>query len=235
MDAPRQSRAVSVEYLAPTEDNRRIWTVTADAGISRLLAPRAGLELGLNLTASLARGHIVQLDESLNPYRLESAAAGIGPTVVLRVQPLRVGRVRAGAELSAGVLFYSVGFPAGGERYNGMLRLGPSLAYAVNDRTAITLAARWMHVSNGRGLVPNNPSYEAQGVTLGLRHAYGVAQRGAARSAAQRRRNIVLGAALGGVAGAALSRHCPADGCRVSPGITLAATWVGGTAGGFLP
>lgn len=70
------------------------------------------------------------------------------------------------------MIVYDQDFPAGGDRYNFMWRLGPSLSYRVADSYVVGVSYRWMHVSNGRGVTPEDPSYEAEGLSLQVSYAF---------------------------------------------------------------
>jgi len=120
------------------------------------------------ITATSATGYIVQFDEHLHDTQLESNAVGIGPTAVLRLQTPELARWVLSFEGSGAFILYSRHFPAGGDVYNFMWRAGPSLSYRFDDTWSAGAGARVMHVSNGQGLTPKNPSYAALGVTLWL-------------------------------------------------------------------
>lgn len=220
----------SAEYLWPTKPDRPIRTVTADVGVGRVLSAPLGLTIGVGLTATWASGHIYQLNDALGTDTLETSAFGLGPSVRLAIMPLRLGRVSLGAEASAGLIFYSERFPAGGEYYNGMLRVGPSLSVALGEADRLTVAGKWMHVSNGQGLVPENPSYEALGLSIGVTHGF---SRPALTPSARRRQLVagIAGGVVGAVGAALLSRHCSGDSCRIGAGITAVGALTGAATG----
>jgi hypothetical protein len=60
------------------------------------------------------------------------------------------------------------GCPPGGDIYNFTWQLGGALAFRIDERFTLSAGVRRMHVSNGQGLVPRNPSYEGIGFPLGL-------------------------------------------------------------------
>lgn len=216
----------SVEYLAPTKADRRIQTVSADLGLAYTLSTRHQVAVGLSLTPTYAVGHIFQLDSTLQRVRYETSALGIGPTVRLRALPIPLGPIRLGVEGSAGLLLYTERFPAGGDYYNGMLRAGPIAGITVSPSTRLLLSAKWTHVSNGQGLGPFNPSYEAWAFSMGADHQLAVG-----RGPALRRGRILWPALLGGLAGAAsgaaLSRRCDDGTCRIGGGITAVGALTG--------
>jgi hypothetical protein len=157
-----------VEHLWPVHADRQIATTSANvvlgAGVfgSRWLVWRAGL------TLTYAEGYIVQWNEHFRDVRFDTSAGGLGPVVLLRVQAPELARVKIAFEGSGAVLLYTRGFPAGGDRYNFMWRAGPSLEAHLSGSYWLGAGLRWMHVSNGQGLVPRNPAYNARGVSVWL-------------------------------------------------------------------
>jgi hypothetical protein len=87
---------------------------------------------------------------------------------LLRVLPLRIGRLSVTAEMVGAIVFYSSNFPPGGDIYNFTWRFGGAAGYQVTDSLRMMVGVRWRHVSNGQGLGPQNPSYEGIGFPIGL-------------------------------------------------------------------
>lgn len=154
-----------MDRLAPLHANRQIDTTSLQwrAREKVLLDGRASLRLGA--TVSRATGRIEQVGAD-GAYTLESPAWGVGPAMDGRFTLIERGGWRLTMDASAAVLVYDRRFPAGGYHYNGMLQLGPSIGFAAGSRGHFDAGWRWMHVSNGQGLGPHNPSYEARGLTL---------------------------------------------------------------------
>ncbi len=158
---------LEAEYLAPTHDDRQIRTLSLHARVGRKLLGLSWLSWRAGVTLTTAWGNIVQLDESFRDVRRESSATGAGPTGSLRLSSPPLWGLSLGADASGGLLLYSREFPAGGDVYNFMWRAG----LFVEERAApVWLGAglHVMHVSNGQGLGPHNPSYEARGVGMWL-------------------------------------------------------------------
>lgn len=128
------------------------------------------LELYLGMTATHAWGSLTQPPGAgfLNGTSQDDAASGLGPAFTARVTPLRAGDLEFSLDGSAGVILYDGRFPAGGDIYNFMFRAGPRFGLALDQRTSLFLKYQWMHVSNGQGLGPWNPSYEGEGPVAGL-------------------------------------------------------------------
>ncbi|MDX2220017.1 MAG: hypothetical protein SF172_13430 [Burkholderiales bacterium] len=132
------------------------------------------LKLKLGMTVSRATGSIEQLQGSyeegtLRPVTLDSPGWGIGPMAEARLKLFQAGRLSGSLDATAGVLLYDRKFPAGGDRYNGMGQIGPSLTWRMGEGergSALTAGWRHMHVSNGQGVNAGNPSYESRGWTL---------------------------------------------------------------------
>jgi len=162
---------IAIEYLAPMEKNRDIETVNIDVNYFAARTEPINLSLYFSVTATYAKGSIRQMEGSLQAgtlreARYDNTAFGIGPGLLARFDLFSVGRVSAHLLGSGHLLLYSDEFPAGGDYYNFMWRGGPELAYKIGDTRSIGLSFQWTHVSNGQGLGPQNPSYEAKGVAI---------------------------------------------------------------------
>jgi len=163
---------IASEYLWPIDEGRQIDTVSVHALVGDGILGASWISWRAGLTVTYAWGHIVQLDDQLREVRSDNAAAGLGPVGLLRLQTPELARLSVGAEASGGVLLYTSGFPAGGDIYNFMGRAGLLLEGRVADAIWLGGGYHVMHVSNGQGLGPHNPSYEAQGVALWLSWAF---------------------------------------------------------------
>lgn len=76
------------------------------------------------------------------------------------------GKLSAALGVSGGLIIYNKRFPAGGEHYNFMRRLGPQLIYKINKSSSVNIGYTWMHLSNG--LNSNNPGDDARRISLGV-------------------------------------------------------------------
>lgn len=171
--SPARFRAeIALEHLWPTDDAREIQTTSLNAWIGRELFHQSWLAWRAGLTVTYATGNIVQLGNQYKPIRYENSAAGVGPVVALRLQTPELARFVVGIEGSGGIILYTRHFPAGGDIYNFMWRAGPSLEFRVADLWWLGAGYRVMHVSNGQGLGPQNPSYPAQGAVFWVGRAW---------------------------------------------------------------
>ncbi|AFM12140.1 hypothetical protein [Turneriella parva] len=163
----------SVQYLSPTKTDRPIYTVTADVIFGRNVTRNGWLVVGGGVTVTRAWGEIIRLEGSISDGTFRSAtygssATGVGASGLLRFEPFDIKGWRFGIETLGGFIIYSNHFPAGGDIYNFMGRIGPTVGVELSTDTHLRLSSHWMHVSNGQGLGPFNPSYEAMGAGLGL-------------------------------------------------------------------
>jgi lipid A 3-O-deacylase len=162
---------IGIEYLYPTEESRDIQTINLNV-YRRIGEFRpAKLAFYAGITATYASGDITQLEGELDQGTLrevnyKNEAAGIGPGLLADLCFLNLGSFSFHFAGSGSFLLYDKQFPAGGDRYNFMWRGGAFLHYAIGNNQELGLGYLWMHVSNGQGMGPHNPSYDAQGMNL---------------------------------------------------------------------
>ena len=160
---------LGLEYMYPTKDNRVIETVSIHAVYGWEWLEKTPLTIGVGITGTYAWGHIVQLDDNLNDTRFDNSAWGVGPVFTIKYEPFVYHGFSVSPDFSGGIILYSENFPSGGDVYNFMWRIGGSVNYHLpNGNTGASISCKWMHVSNGQGLVPHNPSYEGLGVELSV-------------------------------------------------------------------
>lgn len=156
----------NAQYYVPLHDDRQIRSVFVDLLIGRKLVPIIGLSGYVGITSTHAWGSIVQYGERFQDVRYSTSVVGFGPVFLLRMQPLRLGPVSLGLDAVGSLILYNHHFPPGGDIYNFSWRVGPSMKVQILDRLAGVAGFRWMHVSNGQGLGPQNPSYEGAGGSI---------------------------------------------------------------------
>lgn len=150
-----------LDHFEPLHANRQIDLVNASAYLREKRFEGWPLTLRLGVVAQHARGEITQLSDTLSQQTLDSPGHGLGVSAEARL------RVWKGLHLDASAtpMLYDRRFPAGGTYYNGMFQAGPSFSWEMGAGRW-TLGARWLHISNGRGLGPDNPSTEGRGLVL---------------------------------------------------------------------
>jgi len=96
----------------------------------------------------------------------ESSAVGIGPVYMVRNEKYRSGKLSLAVDMSGGFIVYDKKFPAGGQFYDFMWRIGPQAIYKFSENSSVNIGFMLMHVSNG--LRTHNPSYNAHGASVGF-------------------------------------------------------------------
>jgi hypothetical protein len=166
---------LQVEVLHATQHDRDLKTIDLHAFVAEKRFDAIPLSLNFGVTLSRVTGSITQLQGDFNQGTLHretlaSSAWGFGPMLQPRFELVHYAGLTLRADLSGGFLWYTHDFPSGGRRYNFMWQAGPTLGFALPS-SCLRLSAGyrlWMHVSNGSGLGPSNPSYEGAGPFLGL-------------------------------------------------------------------
>ncbi|MCP4136956.1 MAG: acyloxyacyl hydrolase [bacterium] len=108
------------------------------------------------------------MDESFQSVKYNTSAFGIGPVFMIRCELIRYKLFYLSIDALGGVILYHTDFPLGGDKYNFMWKIGPSIGFDIADKYTINVAFRGMHVSNGQGVADKNPSYEALGFSIDL-------------------------------------------------------------------
>ena len=167
---------IQVDSLHPTKGDRRLETIDVHVLLGEMRFDFLPLAMRFGVTLSRVTGFITQLEGDFNrgtlhEQTIESSAWGFGPVAQQRLRLLRWEAFTLRADLGEGLLWYNHDFPSGGRQYNFMLQAGPTIDYLAGGCLRLSIGYRWMHVSNGSGLGPQNPSYGAAGAILGLGYA----------------------------------------------------------------
>ncbi len=168
----RRRMDVGLEYMAPYDASRLIRTACFNAYPSLQMFDRVHLSVGVGITATYAWGNITQSGKNFQDVTLQTAAFGIGPGILIRFEPLIVGRFSLSLDVNEALILYTAHFPAGGDIYDFMSKLGGAICYRVSKHDKIAIGGRWMHVSNGQGLTLHNPSYPSAGGSVSLIHYF---------------------------------------------------------------
>ena len=159
---------LGLEYYSPSHWNRQIKTINLNGFIGKEFIHMIGLQIYVGATITHAWGNTIMVNEFLKEAQYETSAMGIGPIILLRLQPLTIGNFSFSIDATGGIILYNKSFPPRGDVYNFMFRLGGTIAFSVGDNYSLNLGLRRMHISNGRGVSSFNPFYEGEGVSLNL-------------------------------------------------------------------
>lgn len=162
---------IGIEYCEPLEEDRHIETISVNVLVP--IHQKTGsksLEFykGITLTRPWGSIHCKEIDP-------DSSAFGVGPVYCARKQWTLGDKWQIVTDFSGGLIIYSDNFPAGGDIYNFMWRLGPKLVYRVSDGLDWIVGYELMHVSNGQlsNTTPShNPSYNAGGFTISMNRRF---------------------------------------------------------------
>jgi lipid A 3-O-deacylase len=146
---------------------RQIDTLSLNILFSKKSSLDDRLSFYTGATITRAWGNIIHMGA-----RQKNSAFGIGPVYLLRYKALQLAKSSLSFDMSGSLIFYSEDFPAGGDFYNFMWRIGPKFTYQINDNYLLNIGYKLMHVSNGQfsDNLPtvHNPAYNANGISLSI-------------------------------------------------------------------
>jgi hypothetical protein len=151
------------DYLTATAKSRDLDTVSLH--ILHKISETKGRSVYSGITITRALGNIIPGQQT---QAQESSAVGIGPVYMIRNEKYHSGKLSAAVDMSGGFIVYNNKFPAGGEYYNFMWRIGPQYIYKFSQNSSVSMGYMLMHVSNGLHSQIHNPSYNAHGVSFGF-------------------------------------------------------------------
>jgi hypothetical protein len=165
------NKIISIAYLLPTEESRDIKTISVNFNYLISRSEKLNLSIYFDIAGVYATGNISQLEGSLEAGTLkevhyDNSAFGLGPGLLTEFQFFDRNKLSAHLNGIGNIIIYNKKFPAGGDHYNFMWRGGPAIEYRIGNSKYIGISYQWTHISNGHGLGPQNPSYDAQGFTL---------------------------------------------------------------------
>ena len=91
---------------------------------------------------------------------------GLGGFFALRWHFIRQGRWSAYLNHGIGPIWFAKAFPPGGTKLNALTQYGVGVSAAVGNTSIINIGLRHSHVSNGKGGVDDNPSFDGRGIYL---------------------------------------------------------------------
>lgn len=151
------------DYLTPTASDRHLDTNSLHILDKISATKNRSVYRGLTITS--VNGNIVPYQKTQTQG---SSAVGLGPVYMVRNEKNISGKLNAAVDMSGAFILYNKEFPAGGEHYDFMWRVGPRLIYNISPNSSVNIGYMLMHVSNGLHSQTHNPSYNARGVSWGL-------------------------------------------------------------------
>ena len=162
---------LGIEYYEPIEDDRNIRTWNLNMYYPVGAIEDINLSFDAVLTATYATGDITQLEGelfegTLRDVNYKNSAVGIGPGILADLRLLEMGQLSFHVDAGISAILYNKNFPAEGDCYNFMERVGFALKFPLENNQSVGIGCYGMHVSNGQGTGPRNPSYDAEGMRL---------------------------------------------------------------------
>lgn len=157
---------LGMEYLRPTDRDRRIQTTAVNILWRHGYYNEFLISVYSGLTINYAWGNIIRKNLDGRETEYSNSAFGIGPLLHFRWAPVSLDNLTFSLDANGGIIFHNKEFPAGGDLYNFIWRIGPSIQYTLEDHNALIFGFRFMHVSNGQGATRDNPAYNAAGICL---------------------------------------------------------------------
>ncbi|WP_020409584.1 hypothetical protein [Hahella ganghwensis] len=159
------------EYLSPVDRDRNIDTYIFD--VFYPVAEISPINLRVTALASFAHatGDITQIEGeyskgTMRDVNYKNSAFALGPGVQLDWRAFEHEKFSFRLEGIGNLFIYNDKFPAGGKHYNFMWRIGPSIYYRLDNSSTVGGGYHWSHTSNGTGVRPENPSYDAEGAFI---------------------------------------------------------------------
>ena len=156
---------VSLGWFDPLDSERRFDSYTLGYRYVGYVRDGFALELGLDLHAFDGES-----DDAGVEREVETEGAGASLGLRWDFAGGRLWRAFVGGR--QGFLWTEDHFPPGGSPWNGLRELGFGVAARLGERHELLLELAQRHVSNGRGLTAENPSYDGLGAYVSFARAH---------------------------------------------------------------
>lgn len=154
----------TLEHFHSEDNDKPIQITQFNAEMSHYVVNR--LAMGVGFSGMIGRGtRFIQFE----PF--DSNAVGLGASGFFRFDVANFSHHNLYVETGYGILLTANRFPSGGTRLNGTVRHGIGYNVRLKSGQFLFFGWRWIHISNGRGFVPDNPAYDGNGIYLGLKFA----------------------------------------------------------------
>jgi hypothetical protein len=146
------------------------WMVSVPGEVAdfEVASARVGLERFVRQGLSLGGELGVHSIDGAPSAGGDSDTSGVSTNALVRWHALQGRGWSAFLEFGVGVLASEAPFPVGGTRWNGVRQAGVGVELELTPQLRLGAGVRQQHVSNGKGLVDDNPAWEGQGAYVGL-------------------------------------------------------------------
>ncbi|MFC1851269.1 acyloxyacyl hydrolase [candidate division CSSED10-310 bacterium] len=147
------SYTISGVYIAGHDENRDTTVTEALFGVGLPLGKRVGLYGDVHLAYFNGERENVEIN-----------AEGIGITFQLRWHFLKYKSWGTYLDYGPGFIVTTEKFPPGGTTYNFITQYGMGLDLTIRENVHLLLGFREQHLSNGKGIGEDNPTYDGAGM-----------------------------------------------------------------------
>ncbi len=147
-----KSTFISVGRYTGIDDSKEI--NISHVGFGKTYYVTDGLGLNGEILAIVSRGERDGVDADTE---------GIGAFFALRWHFLRAKSWSLFLNHGIGPVLFVEEFPPGGTKLNGLIQYSLGMSAHLGNSMLLTLGARHVHISNGKGFVADNPSYDGHG------------------------------------------------------------------------
>ena len=152
---------ISLARFEGINENKEINVSNASIGAAYYVTD--GLGLYGQLFATLVRG-----DRDNN----SADAEGVGAFFALRWHFLRSKNWSLYMNHGIGPVLFLDDFPPGGTKLNALIQYGLGFSVRTGKSKLMQVGVRHSHISNGKGLVAENPSYDGHGLYVEVAHRF---------------------------------------------------------------
>ena len=158
-------QSVYLEYFDSQDSDRDIWTSQLNTDVGYYLLKDLAV-IG-NLALFAANGNrFLDSDPTMTPMDADTFGGGFGG--MLHLDVITIDSWSLFLDAGVGMLFTTDDFPPRGTAWNFKYRYGFGIAAPLDDNLNLIAGFRRLHISNGKGIVPGNPSYDGNGGYFGL-------------------------------------------------------------------
>jgi len=148
-----KNRFITVGRYSGIDENKAVDISNISLGKTYYVTD--GIGLSGEILAILARGKRDTIDAN---------AEGIGGFFALRWHFIRGDKWSLFLNQGIGPVLFMEEFPPGGTKLNALIQYSLGVSAQLREATVLQLGIRHIHISNGKGMVDNNPAYDGRGL-----------------------------------------------------------------------
>ena len=143
-------------YNKEIEGNKNIDVFDARTEFGRYLYEGLAVVLSLHATAFRGTRDDISVDTEI-----------VGGACLLRWHFFNGRRISSFIDYGYGIMMAHEAFPPAGTKFNFSAQYGLGMTIKIRDWLHSVIGFRQLHISNGKGMVPENPSFDGAGGYIG--------------------------------------------------------------------